>query len=85
MIKIRFRMEVAIKPRNGIEAVDMSLWGRVPFVPTPGMMLMAVSGDDFRKVDDVYWSDAGGFEVFFEAEETANPKTLKKLGWREDP
>lgn len=78
MIKIKFHIDAGA----GEEMAEcMTFTTRMPFVPHKGMMIVAMPGDDFRKVELVYWSKAYGVEVFLE-DSHWKISAMKKLGWR---
>jgi hypothetical protein len=52
------------------------------FLPQIGMQLVIFDGDNFRKVDAVYWHPVTGFEVYFEEDEFFKAKDMPKIGWR---
>ena len=78
MIKVTYRIEV---PAGKTSGVCMKRIGSLPFVPAPGTMIVAFRGDDFREVEQVYWSLQGGFEVYFKFEKYNRVTTLRKIGW----
>lgn len=80
-IKVKFTVEV---PTSGIKGELMEVRATMPFVPQPEMMIIAVPGDDYRKVDQVYYSAADGLEVFFE-EAHQTFKQMKKTRLETDP
>jgi sporulation-control protein spo0M len=55
--------------------------GRIPFVPVAGLMMCPVDGDNYRKVESVYWKPDVGLEVFFEFEATPIIQDMLALGW----
>jgi hypothetical protein len=75
---VNYQLEVQTK---GINGVDLKCVSTIPFVPQIGMWLIATGGDDYRKVESVYWSPEDGLQVFFEFDELAKLKSLLKLGW----
>lgn len=78
--KVKFTVEV---PTKGCDGVLLECSALLPFLPVAGMQIVAIAGDDYRKIEEVYWSDKDGFEAFLEFAEFAKPKVLKKLGWTE--
>lgn len=78
---VTFHIEVAAGAR---ESVCLRLSGRLPFMPQVGMMIVAVKGDDFREVEEVYWSAESGLEVYFVFEDASVAGTMKQIGWTED-
>ena len=56
----------------------------LPFIPQIGMMMAVISGDNFRRVDDVYWDPIEGFEMYFEDEETCRTKQMLEFGWEKE-
>lgn len=89
MSRFEFRMEAMLSTAETaklsndkmIESADMKVFVELPFMPTLGMFLAILDGDDHRKVKDIYWSKADGFEIYFEAEEQWTVAELEKIGW----
>ncbi|MGV3661341.1 MAG: hypothetical protein ACO1TE_14225 [Prosthecobacter sp.] len=79
----RFNLEIPVKPKKGISGADMLVTAEIPFVPHVGMHLIVVPGDDYREVEEVYWSASDGVSVYFKFDEDAVLKDLVKLGWEE--
>lgn len=51
------------------------------FMPQIGMQVAIFHGDNFRKVDDVYWHVRDGFEVFLADEENPRKGFMESFGW----
>lgn len=65
------------------DGFNLSTTKTLPFLPQIGMQIQVLKGDDFRKVDDVYWAKELGFQIFLEDEETLSKKVLLEMGWKE--
>ena len=50
-------------------------------MPTLGMHVEVIEGDDFRKVHDIYWSKKDGYEIYFEPEDMWTVEELQTVGW----
>jgi hypothetical protein len=83
-ILMKFEVEIPIKPRGKIDGAFLRCRARLPFIPQRGMFLVVLEGDDYRKVESVYWSKSDGFVVNFAFDEGASLKHLTTLGWKED-
>lgn len=79
---VAFMVEVATTEHDSI---TMTLDGRMPFPPMIGMHITAVEGDDYRKVEEVYWDKAEGLSVWFVFEEREKSAWMEELGWKETP
>jgi hypothetical protein len=66
---------------GGSAGINLTCDGMIPFVPSAGMMLVAIEGDDFRKVEEVYWKPGEPLRVFFKFEKCRRSRWMKKLGW----
>ena len=86
MIEVTFHLEAAIKPKGKINGVNLIIKAQMPIVPTVGMQVAAVDGDDFRKIEELYWSPAEGLVAYLEFEENEHMfPVLRDLGWKEEP
>lgn len=85
-IEVKFCLEVPVKPsaHDGCDGVNVAYRTRIPFVMQPGFMVVAAPGDDFRKVESVYWDEAEGLVIFLAFDENAKLNRLKKCGWQSD-
>lgn len=88
-MKIRYALNTLwptdVATREGLEAVDWTKQGEMPFVPVAGMLIDCGDGD-YREVRKVYWcaDEPDEVEVFFE-DETARPLSYWiQGGWQTD-
>lgn len=83
---IRFFLEVA---GRGVSGHNVQIDQVLPFIPTPGMQVIAVKGDDYRLVEQVFWTGTYGsnglpkFECFLGFEDKPEFRRLLKLGWKD--
>jgi len=85
--KINFRIQIAdVADKSEVDGLDMSCTAELPFIPRVGDKISACAGDDFREVENIYWSAKDGFEVFFVFEAVSGVQIvlMKKRGWKED-
>lgn len=76
--KIKFTIEAGSEDEDGDFLFTTAT---LPFVPTPGTKLVVLPGDDYRKVDEVFWSKKDGIEVYLEFS-AWSVKEMKKVGWK---
>ncbi len=82
---VRFCVEAVDKGKKAEVEREFHHVASLSFVPTPGMMICAVDGDDFREVETVYYdaSEAVPFAICFKFVPHTSSKTLLQIGWKE--
>jgi hypothetical protein len=84
MMNVRFDLEVPIKrKRSGIDGVILCYRAAMPFVPSIGMKIIVMPGDDYRSIEEIYWGANEGMIAHLQYDESADIAFLEKLGWRE--
>lgn len=79
--QVTLRVDAAVSDSDAITLFKVV---ELPFLPRIGDMLGFGWNGDFVRVDEIYWSEIGGFEAFLDdidsAQDTAGMRTE---GWKE--
>jgi hypothetical protein len=78
-LKVTFFIEVGT---SGVNGRNLRAQATMPFPPAAGMKVIARPGDEYREVEEVYWSEAEGTLAFLKFAESGY-RQMKKVGWED--